>query len=309
MKRLYYFSKSKLQFVEIKNYKSKLVGLLIGSVFVFSILFYGGYNLVLTLTDSQKDFKSLKTENKFLKKKLEDVVGLYAGLNKSLDSLVKVNNDLRVAANLEPISDEERQVGVGGGYFDNSLDFLSGDADESLTKALSFVDEVSRKLEFEKKEYLEISNKLKENSELFKHIPAMKPCDGTVAAHGFGMRMHPILHIRRMHEGVDIIANRGTPIYAPGDGVVDFVGRKGGFGLAIEIDHGFGYRTVYAHLSKTHVRRGQKIKRGELIADVGSSGLSTGPHLHYEVHHNGVKINPADFFFDDLGFFELTHKN
>ena len=111
-----------------------------------------------------------------------------------------------------------------------------------------------------------------------------------------------------MHDGIDIIADVGTPVYSSGNGRVIFVGHKGGYGLAVEINHGFGYHTIYAHLSKVLVREGQKVLRGSLIAKTGDSGLSTGPHLHYEVEHDGVKENPAGFFFDNLGFFELTAK-
>ncbi len=125
---------------------------------------------------------------------------------------------------------------------------------------------------------------------------------------GFGIRMHPILQINKMHDGIDIITDVGTPVYSSGKGVVEFAGNKGGFGLAIEIDHGFGYRTVYAHLSSVKVKQGQKVSRGDLIGNTGNSGLSSGPHLHYEVHHNGIKLNPVDFFFDETGFFELTKK-
>jgi len=119
------------------------------------------------------------------------------------------------------------------------------------------------------------------------------------------MRIHPILKRYKRHEGLDINTDRGTPVIAPGKGRVTFVGRRGGYGLAIEIDHGFGYNTFYAHLSKSLVKKGQYITRGDLIAKTGNTGLSSGPHLHYEVRHNGVKLNPVDFFFDDVNFFEL----
>jgi murein DD-endopeptidase MepM/ murein hydrolase activator NlpD len=124
--------------------------------------------------------------------------------------------------------------------------------------------------------------------------------------HGFGMRVHPILNVKRMHDGIDIITDIGTSVYAPGNGVVEFVGYRGGLGLTIEVNHGFGYKTIFAHLSKTFVKEGQKIKRGVLISKSGNSGLSSGPHLHYEIHHNGVKQNPMEFFFDDLNYFETS---
>jgi murein DD-endopeptidase MepM/ murein hydrolase activator NlpD len=112
-----------------------------------------------------------------------------------------------------------------------------------------------------------------------------------------------------MHEGIDFSTDIGTPVYATGDGVVDFSGFKEGFGLMVEIDHGFGYITIYGHLSSSLVNVGQKVTRGKEIALSGNSGLSTGPHLHYEIHHDGEALNPDGFFFGNLGFLELTSKN
>ncbi len=308
MKKLYYFSQSKLKYIEIKNYKAKLSLYFSIAVIVFSSFIFGGYNLISYIVNPSGNKAYLKKENKVLKNKLLEITGHYSILNKELDSLSKVNNDLRVAANLPPVSKDESKVGVGGGYYDNSLDFLSDPTDIKLKEAYSLVDEVTRKINFEKANYLEISKKIKENKILFAHIPAIRPCVGTIGD-GFGMRLHPILHIWRMHEGLDFVANIGTPVYATGDGVVEFVGYKGGYGLTVEIDHGFGYKTIYGHLSKTLVKEHKKVKRGDLIAKSGNTGLSTGPHLHYEVVHNGVKQNPIEFFFNDFGFFELTNKN
>jgi murein DD-endopeptidase MepM/ murein hydrolase activator NlpD len=307
MKKLYYYSKSRLQYIEIKNYKAKLFIYFIVFIFSFTAITFGSY-LFLSPLLGIRNFSSLEKENDLLQNKLESLTLQYEDLNNKLDSLNVSTNDLRIAVNLEPISEGERQVGVGGGYFDNNLDFLDLNSKLKLDKAFLFAEEVSRKLEFEKSNYLEITNKLKENKKLFESIPAIKPCQGIVGVHGFGMRNHPILNIRRMHEGIDIITNTGTPVYAAGKGVIDFVGRRGGLGLAIEIDHGFGYRSIYGHLSKANVKVGQRVSRGELIAKSGNTGLSSGPHLHYEVHHDGVKQNPVEFFFDDLNFFELTKK-
>ncbi len=307
MKKLYYFSKSKLQFIEIRNYKAKLVTLFTLAVFTVSFLIFGGYFLISSLTGSHNSLASLKGQNTFLRNKLTKVVDEYKGLNIQLDSLSNLNNNLRVAANLPPISREERRVGVGGGYFDNSLDFLTNPSDKKLKEAFAFVDEVSRKIEFEKTEYLEISKKLKENKKLYSAIPAIRPVLGPISD-GFGMRYHPILHIRRMHDGIDIVTNIGTPVHSTGDGTIEYAGRDGGYGLVVKINHGFGYETVYGHLSKILVKEGQKVKRGQVIAKSGTSGLSTGPHVHYEVHHNGVYLNPEDFFFGNMGFLELTSK-
>ncbi len=308
MKKLYYFSKPKLQFVEIQNYKAKLVLYFLLSLFIFSSLILGTYYFVSSIANSSKTLVSLRAENRELKENLDKIMSQYKLLNGQVDSLAKVDNNLRIAANLQPISEDEKMVGIGGGSFDNSLDFLTNPSEEKLKQVLSFVDEVTRKISYEKTQYIEISTKLNQNKQLYNAIPAIKPCAGSITD-GFGMRLHPILHIKKMHEGIDFTAEFGTPVFATGNGVIDFVGNKEGFGLAVEIDHGFGYRTVYAHLSRAIVREGQTVIRGQEIALSGNSGLSTGPHLHYEVHHDGVALNPDEFFFGDLGFFELTNKN
>ncbi len=308
MKKLYYFSKSKLQFIEIRNYKAKLTIYFSMSVILFSSIIFGSYYFINNVTNSQRSLRSLKEENKELRYNLGNMMVKFQTLNNSLDSLSKINNDLRIAANLSPISRDENMLGIGGGSFDNSVDFLNNPTEEKLKQVLSLVDNVTRKVAFEKEQYVEISAKLKENKKLFAAIPAIRPCLGRVTD-GFGMRMHPILHILRMHEGIDFEAEVGTPVYATGNGVIKFVGHRGGYGLAVEINHGFGYETVYAHLSKAEVKEGQRVKRGQEIAKTGDTGLSTGPHLHYEVRHNGIALNPDQFFFGDLGFFELTSKN
>lgn len=308
MKKLYYFSSSKLQFVEVKNFKKKIIFYFFIAILVLTATVYGTLNFISEATGSGKSLSTLKKENSFLQNKLETTANLYKKLDFELDSLIEVNNTLRIAVNLTPVSSEEKMVGVGGGYFDNDIDFISGEISDDLKQALTYVDEVSRKVEFEKSQYLEISDRLKQNEKLFESLPAIKPCNGDIGAE-FGMRVHPILNVRRMHEGIDIITDIGTAIHASGDGIVDFVGSKGGYGLCIEINHGFGYKTIYGHLSKSEVKEGQKVKRGFEIAKSGTSGLSTGPHLHYEVEHNGVKLNPIDFFFDDTDFFATASKD
>lgn len=307
MKKLFYFSSSRLQYIEVKNFKKKIFLYFAVAILIMTATVYGTLSFISEVTGSGRTLSELKRENRYLQNKLEETVSLFKGLDNELDSLRSMNNTLRLAANLPPISNDERQVGVGGGYFDNNLDFLNDNIASSLQSALSFVDEVKRKVDFEKSQYYKISGTLKENKKLFACMPAIKPCDGVVGAE-FGMRMHPILNISRMHEGIDIITDIGTPVYASGNGYIDFVGERGGYGLCVEIDHGFGYKTVYGHLSEAEVKEGQQIKRGFEIAKSGTSGLSTGPHLHYEVEHNGVKLNPEDFFFDDLNFFAVAIK-
>ncbi len=309
MKKYYYFSEKSLAFVELKSFKSKLIIYVSLTALFFTTLLFGGYFFITSITNTRGDLASVKNENRYLKSKLIELTDRYETLQANISELGEKTENLRIAANLEPISDDEKLLGVGGGSFDNSLDFLLTSDDLDLEKAVNFVDNITNKFEFEKLQYEEIANKMKINENLFESIPAIVPTKGEYISSRFGMRIHPILKVRKMHTGIDFVANIGTPVYAPGKGKVVFVGRNGGYGLELEIDHGFGYRTRYAHLSKVLVKRGQKVTRGDLIAKTGKSGLSTGPNLHYEVSQNGRKLNPSLFFFDDLGFVELTQKN
>ncbi len=308
MKKYYYFSENSLAFVELKSFKSKLIIYISLTSLLFTTLLFGGYFFISSVTNTRGDLASVKNENRYLESKLIELTDRYETLQLNLNNLGEKTENLRIAANLEPISDDERLLGVGGGSFDNSLDFLITSDDLDLEKAIIFIDNITNKFEFERLQYREIENKMKTNMSLFESIPAMVPTKGEYIGSRFGVRTHPILKIRKMHTGIDFVVNTGAPVYSPGKGKIVYVGRNGGYGLELEIDHGFGYRTRYAHLSKVLVKRGQKIMRGDVIAKTGNSGLSTGPHLHYEISHNGRKLNPSRFFFDDLGFIELTQK-
>ena len=308
MKKYYYFSENSLAFVELKSFKSKLIIYISLTSLLFTTLLFGGYFFISSVTNTRGDLASVKNENRYLESKLIELTDRYETLQLNLNSLGEKTENLRIAANLEPISADERLLGVGGGSFDNSLDFLITSDDLDLEKAIIFIDNITNKFEFERLQYREIENKMKTNMSLFESIPAMVPTKGEYIGSRFGVRTHPILKIRKMHTGIDFVVNTGAPVYSPGKGKIVYIGRNGGYGLELEIDHGFGYRTRYAHLSKVLVKRGQKIMRGDVIAKTGNSGLSTGPHLHYEISHNGRKLNPSLFFFDDLGFIELTQK-
>ena len=306
MKKYYYFSKSKLKFVEIEKYHRKFISLLALSTLLASFLIFGFYFILNYTLNPNSQLKALHAENSILKKELTKVVDNLQLFNSQLDSLSITNNDLRMRNNLEPISDEERNIGTGGSVFTNLNFSNSSEANEIISSLDNYVESIEMKIKLENENYSEIKNTFLSNSKLYDAIPAIKPTTGNYGDR-FGMRRHPILKIKRMHNGVDFLSYYNTPIYAPGGGVVEFLGRKGGFGKTIIINHGFGYKTLYAHLNKYKVRKGQNIKRGDLIGLTGSSGsLSTGPHLHYEVRHNGIALNPRNFIFDDVKIFELA---
>lgn len=302
MKKFYYLSHFKIQSIDLKNYRLKFFGLVGGIFLLSSLLLMSLYFVYTTFLNPPKDVTEVKNENRFLKEKLQTLLSSYKGMEQQLDSLEQRNKSLRVAANLSPVEKEQLQLGTGGKAAMSISDIIEG-KNPDLKEALSSFDAIVRKFDFEREQMQEIQSAFARNQQLYKAIPAIKPCEGELAEHGFGMRYHPILHIVRMHEGVDIITHIGTPVNASADGVVDYVGVKNGLGNCVEIDHGFGYRTVYGHLSRQIVKEGQRVKRGTQIALSGNSGLSSGPHLHYEVLHNGTNLDPEQFFFNDSNLF------
>lgn len=267
------------------------------------------YYVINEFINPNAEVEALQASNAELGDRLNTLLNKYTEIGLELDSLSNVNNSLRIAVNLEPITDEERNLGTGGKIFDEIDPTNSKDINDLVSKLNIIVDEVALKLNFEKGNYEEIEKTLKYNEKLYESLPAIKPCEGYFG-NNFGMRLHPILKIRRMHTGQDIVCNTGTKIYASGNGKIDFTGRRGSLGITVEVDHGFGYRSVYGHLSKSLVKKGQLVKRGDLIALSGNTGrLSAGPHLHYEVRHDGIAKNPRDFIFDDVDLFEIVSQD
>lgn len=308
MKQFYYFSKNKLKFVEITNFYKKFLFLTLFFSFTASFILFGGYLVIKEVINPDAKLSSLIIKNRQLNSEIEKLADRYKEFENKLDQLSLQNNDLRLSVNLDPLTDEDREIGIGGSIFDNVLFKSESDIEEALLSLNGFVNKLETKLTLEKSSYDEISEKMKLNEKLFSSIPAIIPSDG-VRGDRFGMRKHPILGIKRMHNGLDLVSNVGTNVYAPGAGKVSFAGRRGGYGITLEIDHGFGYTTLYSHLSKMVVKQGQIVERGELIAYSGNSGkLTTGPHLHYEVKHNGVALNPENFIYDDVQLFDIVNK-
>ena len=183
---------------------------------------------------------------------------------------------------------------------------------EVAKTAERFIEQMIMKIDAEK-ENNTISSELTENPDptsFFSSIPNIKPITGAITS-TFGARVHPIYNVSLFHSGIDISASEGTKVQSTGDGIVAFSGYDKGYGQKITINHGYGYKTIYAHLSKSLVRQGQKVKRGEIIALSGNTGVSIGPHLHYEVEKNNIKVNPTAYFFDEKNpdKFITTQKN
>ncbi len=247
---------------------------------------------------------------KYLKRELANYELNYKILNSRIEELSQVVKDLefrdeniyRIIFEAEPIPRSVREASYGGVAKYKELEGY--DNSELIIETTKSLDKLSRKLYVLAKSYEELTNLANRKEEMLASIPAIQPIsnkDLTRVASGFGWRIHPIYKVPKFHEGLDFTAPTGTEVYATGNGKVILTKHsKRGYGNHIVIDHGFGYKTLYAHLSGFNVRKGQTVKRGQVIGFVGNTGLSTAPHLHYEVIYKGNKINPVNFFHNDL---------
>ncbi len=212
------------------------------------------------------------------------------------------DNLYRVIMQTEPIDPAIRQAGYGGTNRYEALMNLPNS--ELVVKTTQKLDVLDRQLYIQSLSFDDVVELCKSHEEKLLCIPAIQPIankDLKKTASGYGMRIDPIYGTTKFHSGMDFSASPGTDVYATGNGVITKAGWETGYGNTIEVDHGFGYKTIYAHLSSIKVKRGSKVVRGEVIGGVGSTGKSTGPHLHYEVHHKGKVVNPVNYYFMDLG--------
>ena len=199
---------------------------------------------------------------------------------------------------MPPIDEDIRQVGVGG-YTErktsNISELLPG-IDEKIMNIETDISELRRKVRLEKESYAAIYNTIKDNSQRLNSIPSIRPLEGGYLNTGIGYRNDPFTREKRFHHGLDISANKGTPVFATANGKIVSAGKLGNYGNTIKINHGHGYHTFYAHLKKILVKRGQDIKRADVIGQVGNTGRSTASHLHYEVHYFGTPQDPENYF-------------
>jgi murein DD-endopeptidase MepM/ murein hydrolase activator NlpD len=301
----YFYDPRTLSYRKIeRNWRQRLRGisLFLLSSAAFAFVFYVAAD---NLVDSPKE--------KRLKRELDNMVLQYEIMNERMYQVSTVLNDMqyrddniyRVIFEADPIPSEIRQAGFGGA---NRYKNMEGYANsELIMETRQKLDMLTKQVYVQSKSFDEVQQMAKQKDVMLMAIPAIQPVanvDLRSVASGYGYRIHPIYKVRKMHTGMDFSAPTGTPIYATGDGVItgDQNNEIGGHGYGnhVIISHGYGYHTLYGHMSKISVRPGQKIKRGDIIGYVGNTGASTAPHLHYEVIKNGEKINPINFFYNDL---------
>lgn len=251
----------------------------------------------------QREAKNYELQFELLNKKMEQMEYVLANIED------RDNNIYRLYFEANPIPEEQRKAGFGGVNRYKSLEGFNNS--EMIISTSKRLDIIQKQMVIQSKSLDEITKLAEEKEKLLVAIPAIQPVNNeelTRMASGFGWRSDPFTKARKMHWGMDFTAPKGTPIYASGDGVIKRADNNAsGYGKHIRIDHGYGYMTLYAHLSRYNVKRRQKVKRGDLIGFVGSTGRSEAPHLHYEVWKDGERINPINFYYGSLSAEEFEN--
>jgi murein DD-endopeptidase MepM/ murein hydrolase activator NlpD len=298
----YKFDPDSLSFDKIRlGIKALLLRIL--AYFIGSLIFALIYWIIFaSFFDSPKE-KALKREVEQMTIQYDLIHREMSNVENVLEDLQKTDDNLyRTIFEAEPVPSEQREGGIGGV---NRYEALEGYNNSNLViETASRLDKIRKKVYVQSKSYDELI-KLAENKEdMLKSVPAIIPIsnkDLTRTASGFGWRIHPYYKISKFHYGMDFTAPAGTDVYATGNGtVVDVSSSQRGLGKHITIDHGFGYKSTYAHLSNFNVRVGQRVQRGDIIGYVGSTGMSVANHLHYEIKLNGINVDPVNYYFEDL---------
>ena len=298
----YYYDTDTLSYrkIEVKKsdyYKRSIIGVLaVVLIAFFGFIAFSQFLMSPNERSQKRELDNLKLHFEIIEKRLAESSNVLAQLQE------RDNTIYRVYFEANPISDEQRKAGFGGV---NRYKYIDGfDNSAMIEKVTRELDILSKQMVVQSKSLDEIVVLAKNKKEMLASIPAIQPVANKELkrmASGYGYRIHPIYKTRKFHWGMDFSAPRGTPVYATGNGKIEKVKRsRRGYGNQVKIDHGFGYKTFYAHLEKYTVRKNQKVKRGDMIGYVCTSGTSTAPHLHYEVIKGNRKLNPVYFYFSDL---------
>jgi hypothetical protein len=237
----------------------------------------------------------LQVENRILKDKLGEFAVKAGDLHKQIALFVNFDSKVRMMSGLKIIDPDIRQVGIGGPRPPETLPHeVSAKTASAISEVGGDLDRLAREAQLQSESFEELSRILQERQDMWNHIPSIQPTPGWVIS-DFGYRRDPFTGEMKMHEGIDIAAPSGTIIAAPANGVVKSVGSRGNYGLCLEVDHGYGIITRFAHCSLIRVSQGSRVSRGQVIALVGATGRATGPHLHYEVISNDKASNPVNY--------------
>jgi len=297
----YYFNPQSINLKPIQRSLKKWIFRILLFILICLILGIAGYFLVAGVIRTPRE-QNLLAQN-------ERILDLYRSLNQQLAEYDHTLAEIRILDDSiyhsiiggDPLPGSIRSAGTGGR--DYSAFLRDGLYPELVIQTAERMNRLNSQLKIQENSCKTLLKEVYKNRNKMNHMPAIMPISNDDLKHtgaGFGMRRHPILNIVRMHEGIDFHAPYGSEVCATADGRIDDVRFSKMFGKVVEIDHGYGILTLYAHLSDFMVRRGQTVKRGQVIGLMGNTGLSSGVHLHYEVHLNGREVDPVNYFFSDL---------
>lgn len=299
----YYYDSDTLSYRKVERKKGRTIGFVL---LFFTAATLMGLIILITVFNSGIDTpkeRRLERENSNLALQLSILESKMDLASKVLENVQQRDNEIyRILLDANPIPDEVRKAGFGGV---NRYENLKGyDNSAMIIESHKRMDQITKQLDIQSKSLDEIARLSADKEKLLAAIPAIQPVsneDLTRMASGFGYRTDPFTKARKKHWGMDFTAPRGTPVYASGDGTVSRAdATASGYGKHIRITHGYGYESLYAHLNAYNVKKGQKVKRGDLIGFVGSTGRSEAPHLHYEIFKEGERINPIHFYYGKL---------
>lgn len=272
-----------------KSISGRLVMMVCALIICFiatSIYFTFGF---INTTIDRKRMTNLSEENKFLSGKISDLENTVHDLRSEMSTLMEKDDYIRMVFDLPALDSELREVGIGGLAYEDPQ--ISSELAYRTWMVEEDVEKIQRQLELENASYEDLATKIDERRNVLDHTPTIRPTEGLLSR-GFGMHNDPFTGVYQPHNGIDIAGPKGTPIFATADGIVKFAGYQTKLGNTVIIDHGNGIRTYYGHLSKFKVTKGQRINRYDKIGEMGSSGYSTGSHLHYEVRIGQRPVNP-----------------
>jgi murein DD-endopeptidase MepM/ murein hydrolase activator NlpD len=295
--------KTQLTIVFIPHHGGKTISLSVPQWVVMCLLGFGAFLLVglgLVTTGYINKFvdvsmlQKFQVENRILRSRLDDFSAKSLVLEKQITGFVNFDSKIRMMSGLQGIDPDIRRVGVGGDYQEVIPGEVSHRTAGSIREVGEDLSKLVREAKLQEESFQELSTVLNQRQEKWDHMPSIQPAPGWIISE-YGCRRDPMTGEMRMHEGIDIASPNGTIIVASADGCVSYAGPRGNYGLCIEIDHGFGVVTRYAHCSLIKTRQGSTVKRGQVIALVGETGRATGPHLHYEVLINGTTTEPTNY--------------
>ena len=299
----YYFDHASLSYKKVRvSFLARLRNIFLwfittGSVWI--IIYFAISNIIPTPKELtlRREIDNMTVNYEMLQKQLTENEQRLAEIENRDDNLY------RVIFETDPYPSERRSGTINSqAYFDSLKGYHYSDMIASATRRM---ESLTKRIYAESKSLDEVADLALRKKDMINSIPAVPPVTIDIVRRtmvsGFGMRMHPVSKVWRMHTGMDFSAKTGTPIYATGDGLVTFAGSDAsGYGIHVKIDHGYGYQTLYGHMSKLLTKKGRRVKRGEIIGEIGSTGISTGPHLHYEVIYRGQKVNPINYYYKDI---------